>query len=383
MSDHEEREFEDTASPEPRKPASPDQLDDTEFCDLPAGMETEQVDSATEFIPDAEAPEGEEICGFRDTSGPSETEEFAGLEVSGTEEIPGPDSFRDTHEVAVDLEDTSSIGQSMTEPMSGALGAEEAASPIQKKIEFSEFSANTEEVGVPTEPLASPPSHTEEIGAFTEEVEETEEVLVLLPDEDEQDPHETRSTESMGSGSSIGDAALRTVNPMHEDAGLEEEFEEEEFQLGDAENIGVIDEIAALATSLDQDILNSDDLEAVPVGAAPDEFPAHFEPTPSRTGSRAKVFVGLTVVAAAVMAGVYFWPVISEKYLGQDGSSTRVASARTDPGTDPVGGSEDPGVEVSGANVPLSPREVIRVRTEVKKKVVFALDLGLGRDISH
>ena len=280
------------------------------------------------------------------------------------------------------------MGESQTQQMPHVDGQPDHGSKLQKGVGFTEFASKsevgqTEEVGL-----------TESMGTSefrTEPVDDAEEVLVLLPDDESQQiptaQFDSMPTEACSPVNQIEEATLRTTNPHHEDAGLEDEYEDDDegFELGDAENVGVIDEIAALATSLDQDILNSDELQESIEGDG-DYQPDFDAPVSSSGGSRAKVFVSLTVLAALALVGVYFYPTLAEKYFPNSSNGNNGEKVALANGTDSSEGSKTSSEDASGSETEVlnklpagqndgSVEEASVIAFE--EKLSFVLNLGL------
>ncbi len=227
--------------------------------------------------------------------------------------------------------------------MPGSSGADFSASgaPTQQ---IEDFSDDTEIV-----PSSSPAD-----AGLDDEVEE---VLVLLPESDSTPFNSTLESETLtsdeyqGDFSQVANAGLRTVNPHSDGAeedlyGAEEDYEAEYG--AEDENVGVIDEIAALANSLDEDILSAEDAPDAGAGHYESERPVgEFDPDvayhefDAPRKSRSRLVLTVLTLAAMTALGVVFYPSLIEKFRTPSDSSTAVANA-SNTGTDPGTGSVDP-----------------------------------------
>jgi hypothetical protein len=240
-----------------------------------------------------------------------------------------------------------------------------------------------------------------ETEGVTESVEEDGDVLVLLPDE----PAfvETQEVAQVP----IEDIPLKTTNPL---AGTEEipsGVEVNPFSGGAvpaaaatssprSEKIGVIDEIAELATSLDQDILSADERPApVETLGEPPPAPAPRRAFPAARGrrKRSKVLVLTGTLAAAVLIGLFVvaelkgWlrsgptaggvATASGKGVKKSGTPTTKVSSIKTPIEKVQGGPGTHGGQtgVDGGN--MAPPELSVTRIAVRQKVRAAVQLGL------
>lgn len=359
---------------------------------------------------------------------------------------PGAGSFGPPH-MTSERVSTEEMPMSLGDPSPGRPGASSDPGAFSGEIGDTDglteavggggFTGEIEEAGGLTEPMGPVRGLTEELktgGGPTEQMsvaqspgrgqglrahahaddsfDENDEVLVLLPD-DQQGTEgiplvetETIADETWNDGAdgdqdteSIVNAGLKTANPRNPEAEFLDDFDESA-----GEPVGVIDEIAALATSLDQDILGADDDEVSgAVGSAGDDG-GDFEPeyssdefeTAPRRGGRLRVLMVAASMAAAIALGVYFYPSILEQFnlgTGSDGSGA-VASAggvpgqpdgagvepqgRGDPGSpDATGRQPDPVAKGPGISATPTGSET---RTVLREKVLLALDLGIQWD---
>ncbi|MBI4583423.1 MAG: hypothetical protein HY717_05305 [Planctomycetes bacterium] len=344
------------------------------------------------------------------------------------------------------IEDTKLMSKDMAAPQA-------AEAPIQPAADFN---AGTEMV---TQSIDEHISPVLKDGPPTE----TEEVLVLLPDEGEggkegsgkgeaipfvetQEVEEADiNTDTAASGKPVGSTTaesienigLKSVNPLagtEEIAGAEGTSEaggstgrpEAEASGSDTENIGVMDEIAELATSLDEDILNagtaSDSAskegvkDQVGDAAGPllegSEDIAAAESAPQK--SKTRVLLVASGLAASIGLGLFFFPEISEWFnanFGEGGTASATTGIKRGhkPHPAPVIGTKPGGTEVAavpgtppaeagGAGGPAAPAgsgneanpssvrpaggevaqaELSATRIAVRKKVLLALRLGL------
>ena len=224
---------------------------------------------------------------------------------------------------------------------------------------------------------------------------ESDEVFVLLPDEEipvveaievDDGGYDGLATES------IADAILKDVNPLN-DSGVYSD-EPEYVDMGDG--VGVIDEIAELASALDEDILTADEADEDGDYFSEEGVYQEYEDAGEfeERKSRAPVLVAAALLALVSLGGVYFFvvrqqgPVDSGSTViaqggntgvevsdGENGTDIDVATTGgTDPvdGMDPELGGQTELAGASGIEEGFSP-----TRVAVREQVQLVMKLGL------
>jgi hypothetical protein len=253
--------------------------------------------------------------------------------------------------------------------------------------------------------------------------EDAEEVLVLLPDDQgDSGPFSGHDDELAAFGgdqnaassfgaawddedqASIVDAKLRTVNPRAEGAD-ELDAGEHDFGLDDDEgvdSVGVLDEIAALATSLDEDILNAAETDSAADGTAEgSEF--RFEDYSELDGeagprrrSRFGLLAGVGSLAALAIAGVFYYDDLMSFFSDDAGSAHPSVAVAAAPGQGAgstaaqgggvAGGEGAPGDQAFGGSSGTTDEDELgtgsrpgsaMTRVIVKQKVLQAFQLGI------
>jgi hypothetical protein len=176
---------------------------------------------------------------------------------------------------------------------------------------------------------------------------DTDEVFVLLPDEEIPVVETTEVDDGFGDGlatESIADAELKSVNPLNDS---EDDYDEPEY-VDMGEGVGVIDEIAELASDLDEDILTADEVDENDDYISEEGVYQEYEDMNEFEGrkSRAPVLVAAALLALVSLGGVYFFVVRQQGAV--DGGATAIAQGG-DAGVEVPGGDGDTGIEVATA----------------------------------